>query len=119
MHLHGPRAVRAGVPGVGRREAPGDGHRRGVLREADFEAIGDYREGCRWGEDVWFLFDLMRRGWRTGRRLEGATTAPAVLSARKFDRYGDWHYFTMPFRIAWDAVRRRDTTTRQYWYERR
>jgi len=86
---------------------------------ADFEAMGGYREQYRWGEDVWLLVDLLRRGWQSGRRLEGATSAPATFSTRKFDHYGDWHYFTMPFRIAWDAVRRRDTTTRQYWYERR
>jgi glycosyltransferase involved in cell wall biosynthesis len=83
---------------------------------ADFEAIGGYREDYRWGEDVWFLFDLRRRGWRSGRHLEGATRAPAVFSTRKFDRYGDWHYFTMPFRIVWEAVRGRDATARRYWY---
>lgn len=82
----------------------------------DFEAIGGYRERCRWGEDVWLLFDLLRRGWRSGRRLAGATSAPAVCSTRKFDRYGDWHYFTLPFRIVWDAVRGGDTTVARYWY---
>ena len=86
---------------------------------ADFEAIGGYRERYRWGEDVWFLFALMRRGWRDRRRLTGATGAPALFSTRKFDRYGDWHYFTMPFRILWEALRGRDTTARQYWYGRR
>jgi glycosyltransferase involved in cell wall biosynthesis len=86
---------------------------------ADFEAIGGYREQYRWGEDVWLLFDLLRRGWRSGRRVEGATRAPAIFSTRKFDRHGDWHYFTMPFRIAWDALRGRDTTARRYWYEGR
>ena len=85
----------------------------------DFEAIGGYRERYRWGEDVWLLFDLLRRGWRSGRRLEGATNAPAIVSTRKFDRYGDWHYFTMPWRIVWDAIRRRDTTARRYWYGER
>jgi glycosyltransferase involved in cell wall biosynthesis len=85
----------------------------------DFEAIGGYRERYRWGEDVWLLFDLLRRGWRSGRRVEGATRAPAIFSTRKFDRHGDWHYFTMPFRIAWDALRGRDTTARRYWYEGR
>jgi glycosyltransferase involved in cell wall biosynthesis len=83
---------------------------------ADFEAVGGYREQYQWGEDVWFLFDLLRRGWRIGRRLEGATAAPAVFSTRKFDRFGDWHYFTMPFRIVWEAVRGRDATARGYWY---
>lgn len=85
-------------------------------RKADFDTIGGYREQYRWGEDVWLLLDLKRLGWRSGRRLAGATASPAIFSTRKFDRYGDWHYFTMPFRIAWDAVRGRDTTARQYWY---
>jgi glycosyltransferase involved in cell wall biosynthesis len=85
-------------------------------RAADFDAIGGYRERYRWGEDVWLLVDLKRRGWRSGRRLAGATGAPAVFSTRKFDRYGDWHYFTMPFRIVWEAIRGRDDTARRYWY---
>jgi glycosyltransferase involved in cell wall biosynthesis len=83
---------------------------------ADFEALGGYREDYRWGEDVWLLFDLRRRGWRSGRRLEGATGAPAVFSTRKFDRYGDWHYFTMPIRIVWQALFGRDDAARRYWY---
>jgi len=86
---------------------------------ADFDAVGGYREDCRWGEDVWFLLDLRRRGWRSRRRLEGATGAPAVFSTRKFDRYGDWHYFTMPFCMLWEALRGRDTTARRYWYGQR
>jgi glycosyltransferase involved in cell wall biosynthesis len=86
---------------------------------ADFEALGGYREDYRWGEDVWLLFDLRRRGWRSGRRLEGATSAPAVYSTRKFDRYGDWHYFTMPIRIVWQALFDRDDAARRYWYGER
>ena len=86
---------------------------------ADFEAIGGYRERHRWGEDVWLLLDLKRRGWRSGRRLAGGTAAKATCSTRKFDQYGDWHYFTLPFRICGEALRRRDTTARRYWYERR
>jgi glycosyltransferase involved in cell wall biosynthesis len=85
-------------------------------RRDDFEAVGGYRENCRWGEDVWLLLDLRRRGWRSGRRLEGATNAPAIFCTRKFDRYGDWHYFTMPFRILWDALRGRADTANRYWY---
>jgi len=84
----------------------------------DFGSIGGYREKYRWGEDVWLLVDLKRLGWRSGRRLAGSTASPATFSTRKFDRYGDWHYFTMPFRIGWDAIRGRDATARRYWYER-
>jgi glycosyltransferase involved in cell wall biosynthesis len=87
--------------------------------KADFDAIGGYRERYRWGEDVWLLVDLKRLGWRSGRRLTGATASRAVFSTRKFDHHGDWHYFTMPFRLVWDVARGRDTTAVQYWYEGR
>jgi glycosyltransferase involved in cell wall biosynthesis len=88
-------------------------------RRGDFETVGGYRERYSWGEDAWFLLDLRRLGWRSGRRLTGATASPAIFSTRKFDRYGDWHYFTMPFRIVWEAMRGRDVTARRYWYGER
>ena len=116
MHARRARTVRGRVPGMARLPTPRHGHRVVFCRRADFEAIGGYREHCRWGEDVWFLLDLRRRGWRSGRRLEDATRVPAVFSARKFDRYGDWHYFTMPFPLLWEALRGCGTTAQRYWY---
>jgi glycosyltransferase involved in cell wall biosynthesis len=85
-------------------------------QRSDFETVGGYRERYSWGEDVWLLFDLRQLGWRTGRHLAGATASPAVFSTRKFDRYGDWHYFTLPFRLFWDVIRRRTGTAQRYWY---
>ena len=38
VHLHRHRAARAGVPRNPRAAAPGDGHRRGVLREGRFRS---------------------------------------------------------------------------------
>jgi glycosyltransferase involved in cell wall biosynthesis len=84
-------------------------------RRADFERIGGYAEGLRFAEDVRLILDLARLGRRRGQRLALGTDAPALFSTRKFDRYGDWHYFSLPLRLALDAVRRRKHY-REYWY---
>lgn len=92
-------------------------------RRRDFEMIGGYNENRRFAEDVEFLIDLMRLGRRRGQRMARGTRAPAVFSTRKFDEYGDWHYFTtMPVRLAIAAITRRSATddfAQRYWYERR
>jgi glycosyltransferase involved in cell wall biosynthesis len=86
-------------------------------RRRDFEALGGYREDCLWGEDVWLLLDLKKRGRRQGQRLVRGTNARAIFSTRKFDQYGDWHYFTTPFRLAWQMLLGRKDLARRYWYD--
>ncbi len=85
----------------------------------DFEEIGGYNEGRLWAEDVQFLLDLRKLGRKRGQRLTRGTNAKAVFSTRKFDQYGDWHYFTMPLRVAWGMLWGRDELVRRYWYENR
>jgi len=88
-------------------------------RRRDFDAMGGYRESHLWGEDVWLLLDLRRLGWKTGRRLVSGTNAKAIFSTRKFDRHGDWHYFTIPPRLAWQMLLGRKDMARRYWYDAR
>lgn len=88
-------------------------------RRRDFEAIGGYREDLLFAEDVRFLLDLRRLAKTRGQRIVRGTRAKALFSTRKFDRYGDWHYFTMPLRLAWSALRGRDDVARRYWYQDR
>jgi len=83
----------------------------------DFRAIGGYREQHLWGEDVWLLLDLRRLGWKSRRRLVSGTDARAVFSTRKFDKYGDWHYFTIPIRLAWQMALGKKDMARRYWYD--
>jgi hypothetical protein len=45
------------------------------------------------------------------------TDARAVFSTRKFDKYGDWHYFTIPIRLAWQMVLGKKDMARRYWYD--
>jgi glycosyltransferase involved in cell wall biosynthesis len=88
-------------------------------RRADFESLGGYDEERELGEDVAFLWALKRLGWRRGQRLVRLTRAKAVTSTRKFDRHGDWHYFTTVMPQGVPALLRKSRRTqlaRRYWY---
>src|SRR5688572_22390969 len=75
------------------------------MRRADFEAIGGYDERLPIAEDVDLLLRLRRLGRPRGRKLVRLRGVKAVTSTRKFDRHGDWHYFTQMPRIAWHMLR--------------
>jgi len=51
-------------------------------------------------EDVDFLWRLRKLGKPRWQGLTRARSAKAIASTRKFDTYGDWHYFTQIPRIA-------------------
>jgi hypothetical protein len=89
-------------------------------RREDYGATGGYAEDRLFAEDVLFLWKLRRLGRRRGQRLTRLTRAKAVASARKFDRYGDWHYFPLLARgFCWSLLSRRrvERFAREYWYE--
>ncbi len=91
-------------------------------RRADYEAIGGYDESRMIAEDVDFLWRLRKLGKPRGQGLVRATRAKTIASTRKFDTYGDWHYFTQMPRIGWRMLRNphiRDDFVRRYWYEDR
>ncbi|MGB5161521.1 MAG: glycosyltransferase [Thermoanaerobaculia bacterium] len=85
----------------------------------DFAAIGGYDERRYFGEDVQLLVDLRRLGRDRGQRLARVRSAKALGSMRKFDHYGDWHYFTMIFGLVPALFRPPETIDdriREYWY---
>lgn len=89
-------------------------------RKSDFEAVGGYREDFLFAEDVRFLMDLARQGYRSGRRLVRLRGVKTVASTRKFDRHGDWHYFPLVFRSLPSLTRpqaQRQPFVRAYWYD--
>jgi glycosyltransferase involved in cell wall biosynthesis len=91
-------------------------------RRQDFLAVGGYSEKRLFAEDVQFLYDLWRLGRRRGDRLVRVTSARAIASTRKFDKYGEWHFFVFPLRLALDRLRSgaaRERWARRYWYEDR
>ena len=60
----------------------------------DFDAIGGFDEARRVGEDLDFAYRLRRHGRTTKRRFRNVRDAPAIVSVRKFDTFGDWHYLS-------------------------
>lgn len=90
-------------------------------RREDFEAVGGYNEGRLFAEDVQFLWELKRLGRTRGQKLARVTSAKAIASARKFDKYGDWHYLTAIGTIGWRLLTGRSAGefVRAYWYDDR
>jgi glycosyltransferase involved in cell wall biosynthesis len=91
-------------------------------RRQDFETIGGYREDLKFAEDVKLLLDLRRLGRRRGQRLGRTRSAKATASTRKFDRYGEWHYFALMARGLWGLLvrpRRLERWAHEYWYSDR
>jgi glycosyltransferase involved in cell wall biosynthesis len=64
-------------------------------RREDFEEVGGYDEARLYAEDVKFPLALRRLGRKHGQRLVRIPRFRAVMSTRKFDQFGDWHYFGM------------------------
>ncbi|MCP4899325.1 MAG: glycosyltransferase [bacterium] len=90
-------------------------------RREDFERVGGYEEQLQFAEDVRFLWDLRRLGKTRGQRLTRVRWAKAVASTRKFDSWGDWHYFKMLAHVGRSLLRRdseSDQFALKYWYNR-
>jgi glycosyltransferase involved in cell wall biosynthesis len=89
-------------------------------RRRDFDAMGGYDENILIAEDVAFLHALRQLGKTRGQRLARVTSAKGIASTRKFDEYGDWHFFTVlaaGIKYLWT----RDMTAfvDRYWYKPR
>ncbi|MBI4911781.1 MAG: glycosyltransferase [Acidobacteria bacterium] len=89
-------------------------------RREDFQAIGGYNEARLFAEDVEFLWSLRRLGRSRGQSLLRLKGTEALGSTRKFDKYGDWHYFTrMPALLLGMVLKtgRGSAFAQKYWYE--
>ncbi|HEY2825226.1 MAG TPA: glycosyltransferase [Gemmatimonadales bacterium] len=87
-------------------------------RRADFELIGGYDERRRVAEDVAFLVALWQLAWRRGQWVVRIPRVKAVWSTRKWDHFGDWHYFKM-IRYGRDLWLNRGDGAKfvdEYWY---
>jgi glycosyltransferase involved in cell wall biosynthesis len=93
----------------------------GVLfcRRADFLALGGFDERRHYAEDLDFVLRLRRLGRSRGQRMVRLRHARATTSARKFDRYGEWHYFPLLLRLGLGVLVRpyaAPAVVRRYWY---
>ena len=64
-------------------------------RREDFTAVGGYDENRFYGEDVLFPLTLRRLGRSRGQKLTRVPQVKALACTRKFDQFGEWHYFWM------------------------
>src|SRR5436309_1196238 len=64
-------------------------------RREDFEAVGGYDENRLYAEDVILPLALRRLGRTRGQRTTRLPQVKALGCTRKFDQFGDWHYFWM------------------------
>jgi glycosyltransferase involved in cell wall biosynthesis len=85
-------------------------------RRDDFEAVGGFDESVLIAEDLDFARRLRDHGRMSGRRFTTLRIAPMTASCRKFDRFGDWHMFRMPFEARAIARAARGLDTR--WADR-
>jgi glycosyltransferase involved in cell wall biosynthesis len=83
---------------------------------ADFEAVGGFDESMLVAEDLDFARRLRAHGRSTGRRFTVMRSAPIVASARKFDRFGDWHMFGLALQLR--EVRAAQKGTDTAWVDR-
>lgn len=91
-------------------------------RRTDWLAVGGYNTERRYAEDVQLFRDLKRLGRSRRQRFARARGVRTITSARKFDRYGDWHLFTTLVRgVGWFVFNRGawKRFTDDYWYGRR
>ncbi len=91
-------------------------------RRADFVTIGGYDEDLQYAEDIKLLQDLKKLGRTRGQHFARPKNVKAITSTRKFDKYGDWHYFTRMPRVGfWMFIDKSkvEKFTRAYWYEDR
>ena len=88
-------------------------------RRADFDAVGGYDEERLYAEDVKFPMALRRLGRTRGQRLVRIPQVKALASTRKFDQFGDWHYFGMMAHALKSLITRSwhdEELAERYWY---
>ena len=88
-------------------------------RREDFEAVGGYDETRLYAEDVIFPFALRRLGRSRGQKTVRLPQIKALACTRKFDQFGDWHYFWMLTHVFKSLVTwnwNDEKLAQEYWY---
>lgn len=88
-------------------------------RREDFEALGGYDEDRFYAEDVLFPMALRRLGRTRGQRLTRLPQVKALACTRKFDQFGEWHYFWMLGHVCKSLITRNwhdEKLAQRYWY---
>lgn len=89
-------------------------------RREDFKAVGGYDETRLYAEDVIFPLALRRLGRSRGQRTVRLPQIKALACTRKFDQFGDWHYFWMLTHVFKSLVTwnwNDEKLAAEYWYD--
>jgi len=88
-------------------------------RREDFEAVGGYDENRFYAEDVVFPLALRRLGRARGQSFTRLPKVKALACTRKFDQFGEWHYFWMLGHVIKSLVTSNwhdEKLAERYWY---
>ena len=88
-------------------------------RRQDFEVVGGYDESRLYAEDVVLPLALRRLGRTRGQRTTRLPEVKALACTRKFDQFGDWHYFWMLAHAFKSLITRNwndESLAERYWY---
>jgi len=88
-------------------------------RREDFETVGGYDENRLYAEDVILPLALRRLGRKRGQRTTRLPQVKALACTRKFDQFGDWHYFGMlghAFKSLFTRNWHDEQLAERYWY---
>ena len=88
-------------------------------RREDFAAVGGYDESRLYAEDVILPLALRRLGRQRGQRTIRLPQVKALACTRKFDQFGDWHYFAMLGHAFKSLITRNwhdEKLAERYWY---
>jgi len=88
-------------------------------RREDFETVGGYDENRLYAEDVILPLALRRLGRKRGQRITRLPQVKALACTRKFDQFGDWHYFGMLGHAFKSLITRNwhdEQLAERYWY---
>lgn len=88
-------------------------------RREDFESVGGYDESRLYAEDVVLPLALRRLGRTRGQRTTRLPQVKALACTRKFDQFGDWHYFWMLAHAFKSLLTRNwndERLAERYWY---
>jgi glycosyltransferase involved in cell wall biosynthesis len=88
-------------------------------RREDFDAVGGYDEDRLYAEDVILPMALRRLGRTRGQKLVRLPQIKALACTRKFDQFGDWHYFWMLGHVFKSLVTwnwNDEKLAEEYWY---
>ena len=89
-------------------------------RREDFTEVGGYDENRLYAEDVLFPLALRRLGRQRDQQLTRLPKVKALGCTRKFDQFGDWHYFWMMghvFKSLFTGNWNDEKLAERYWYK--